>query len=171
MGQTFLPSFALAATSRYMAMTVYDKDFNMLDGVGLPIPTDIILVNPYILKDQKEWWPRKEQMFDFQDTSTGMSMMLGPVGWSSTIYEVTGRAGWTYRIVGICYNSFGQVVSNARCRLFRTVDDAQIAETYSAQNGEYGFGVPDNTTQYYVQGMRNAPAIGGISARTLTGSA
>src|SRR4030042_3678447 len=93
MGTQFLPSFALAATSRYLTRELRDKDFNMLDGVGLPIPTDIILVNPFILKDQKEWWPRKEQMFDFQDASTGLSMMVGPPGWSSVVYEITGGAG------------------------------------------------------------------------------
>ena len=96
--------------------------------------------------------------------------MLGPSGWEHVVHEVNGRAGWTYRIVGICYDSLAQVVSNARCRLFRAVDDAQMAETYSAPNGEYGFGVPDNTTAYYVQAIRDAPAIGGVTARTLTGS-
>mgnify|MGYP001578873605 CR=1 FL=1 len=169
MGQQFLPMFALAATSRYMAPELRDHEFNLLMVAGMPIPTTVVLTNPFMLRDEWGWWPGNVEIMDFACPATGLSLMLGK-GWYPDIYDPTGSSTWTYRIVGVCYDSLGQPVSGARCRLFVAANDRPGAETLSSPAGEYGFGVPDNTTAYYVQAIRDAPAIGGITARTLTGT-
>jgi hypothetical protein len=82
----------------------------------------------------------------------------------------SGVSSFIYRITGYVLDSLGQPVSGARVRMFATADDSFVAETLSDEAGQYSFGAPDATTQFYVVAYRPAPPISGASVHTLVGA-
>jgi len=135
----------------------------------LDVPMAQVYLHPYIDTDPM-WWPGGEPFFDFSDPATGMSLMLGPTGWSPRAYEETGGGSLPYKIMGIAKDAGGLPKAGCTAILRRSYDDVEIARTITNTNGIYGFEVADTTTQYYVEVFQTAPSLGGVSVRTLTGA-
>ena len=167
MGQTFLPSFALAATSRYM-----EKEGRELPPIwgDLSIPMNQIYLHPYVMQDPM-WWPGYKQcLMDFSDPATGLSLMLGPICWNPIAYEETGGGSLPYKIMGVAKDAGGLPKAGCRALLYLSDGDVKIAETITDSNGIYGFEVANTTTQYYVKVFQSNPDMAGVSIRTLTGA-
>jgi hypothetical protein len=113
------------------------------------------------------WWPSSSF---FGDETLGDCTVMPPAMADNRV-DVTGNAGFPYRIRGIAQDSDSVGVGGAKMHLFRTSDDAFQYETVSVgPSGQYDFGTDDNTTQFYVVGYRTGPDIAGTSVNTLTGS-
>ena len=166
MGQTFLPSFALAATSRYMKKESYELPPILND---LAVPRDQIYLHPYIMEDPMQW-PGGQCLMDFSVPETGLSLMLGPTSWNLETYEETGGGSLPYKIMGIAKDAGGLPKAGCTAVLRCSYNDVEIARTITDTNGIYGFEVKDTTTQYYVEVFQIAPSLGGVSVRTLTGA-
>jgi hypothetical protein len=95
-------------------------------------------------------------------TPSNRTVWVEDIRWS-------GSKGYPYFIRGICRDNAGQPVSGAQVNLCRADNDAVAQTTVSGLGGYYGFGVYDQTTQYYVDAFRGPPAIAGATVRTLTG--
>lgn len=164
MGASFLPNMNVSAPCMYLAVELRDRwPFEADD----PIPFDLVKPNAFDNDEVFGRWPTRDKLFGgagFQDPMMGNGWFdVNPV-------EYCGSAHWPYRIIGLAKDQYGNVKSGCRARLFRTSDDMLIAETTTKGDGEYAFGVSDNTTQYYVVIFQASPPLAGISVRTLTGA-
>lgn len=113
-------------------------------------------------------WPtRSGSVFDGADAGnwplSNRHVYIEDIRWS-------GCSNPLYRITGYCYDDVGNPVSGVTCRLVRTIDQVEIARTLSKEDGEYSFGMPDNTTQHGVDAYRESPMVSGGTVRTLVGS-
>jgi hypothetical protein len=76
-----------------------------------------------------------------------------------------------YMIAGVTRNSSGNALASCTVYLFRTSDKAFMGSTTSDSNGNYSFGVSDNTTQYWVDAyLAGSPDVFGRTDNNLTGS-
>lgn len=76
-----------------------------------------------------------------------------------------------YSIVGIVRDSTGTPLSGATVWLFRTSDEAFIAETTSAGDGSFMFPVASTSTEYFLRAhLDGAPRTFGTTDRTLVGA-
>jgi hypothetical protein len=112
-------------------------------------------------------WPTRDKLFGgagFQDALFGE-------GWLDIVpVEITGSSHWLYRIIGTVVNNIAVPVAGLTCTLYRTSDKSVQAVTMTDTNGRYAFGVPDNTTMYYVIASQESPALFAGSVNTLVGS-
>lgn len=135
----------------------------------LDSPMDQIYLHPYVMEDPM-WWPGLEPFFDFNDPSTGLSLMMGPTSWGPRAYEETCGGSLPYKIMGIAKDAAGLPKAGCRALLYLSNGDVKVAETITDPNGIYAFGVADTTTKYYVKVFQESPQLAGISVRTLTGA-
>ena len=131
--------------------------------------------DPVVSEGLNYWPPWTDPMFgqNFQmiDGAGGASRNLLDLAtcWDDRI-RYGGWSNFPYRITGIVQDSGGNPISNAVCSLFRTADDAWQYDCVSKDGGQYDFGVPDTTTNYYIVAYRAGPDIEGTTSNQLTGS-
>lgn len=132
------------------------------------------------------WWP--ESMRDDDVMFSTWAIDPWPVrsgdikGEGAQMFPITNRVTWVedirnsgsnnapYRIAGYVKNSVGVGVGNAVVNLCRSADDVIVDTQRSQPDGLYSFEVYDTTTPYYVEAYQLAPALAGMSVRTLVGA-
>jgi len=113
-------------------------------------------------------WPARSGM-----TSVGDPTLDTPINNRVVFFEdvrYSGSYNWPYYIKGLCLDNGGNPVAGATVELYNALTEYQVGVMSSYSDGTYAFGVSDNTTPYYVIAWRSAPALGGISTRTLVGA-
>lgn len=162
----FLPAFSMMATNPWSCVKE-NKDL-VDECFDLDIPMDQIYLDPYVMENPM-WWPGLEPFFDFSGAD-GISLMMGPTSWAPRAYEETGGGSLPYKIMGIAKDAAGLPKAGCRAILRRSDYDTQVAEMVTNTDGIYAFEVSDTTTLYYVEVFQAAPALAGVSVRTLTGA-
>lgn len=158
-----LPMFAQAATNLWSCQ----KPQKDVVGVWEYEVNDIVIANnPYIQDDPMG---NDSEFFDFSDTSTGISLMMGR-RWYQKVYVEAGGGGLPYKIMGVAKDGAGLPKAGCRALLYLTNGDVKIAEMITNDAGIYAFEVGDTVTQYYVKVFQESPPLAGISVRTLTGA-
>ena len=164
MGQQFLPNLSAVAPAMYLRESLQDRMALEMDD---PVPFHFFDFNPFDLNIRFGRWPKMDKLFGgagFDDAMFGNPWLdIVPV-------EVTGRAGFTYRIVGTVVNNIGTPVAGLTCTLYNTSDKSVQGVTTTNSDGQYGFGVPDASTQYYIIAAQERPALFAGSVNTLVGS-
>ncbi len=132
-----------------------------------PVPWHFVDFNPYDMGLRFARWPGRDMLFGgagFADAMFGNPWLdIVPV-------EVTGTAKFIYRIIGTVVNNIGTPVAGITCTLYKTADKSVQGVTTTNSLGQYGFGVPDSSTQYYIIASQESPAIFAGSVNTLVGS-
>ena len=164
MGQQFLPNLSAVAPGMYLREALQDR---MAMETHDPVPFHFVDFNPYDLDTRFGRWPTRDKLFG----GAGFGDLMFGNPWLDLIpQEVTGRAGFTYRIIGTITNNIGNPVAGLTVTLYRTADNSVQVVTTTNQFGQYGFGVPDNTTNYYIIASQKSPQLYAVSVNTLVGS-
>lgn len=158
-----LPSFAQAATNLWSCQKENKDLVAIWDD---EVSTDLILLHPYVMDNPIE---NDSEIFDFGDSSTGLSFMIGKK-WYQKVYVEAGGGSLPYKIMGIAKDANGLPKAGCRAILRLSYDDTKISETVTNDIGIYAFEVSDTTTQYYVEVFQSSPPLAGVSIRTLTGA-
>lgn len=136
----------------------------------IEVPYTLVDKNPYVMENFEYWFPKTHQN-DLSDGAGGTSLHQGPVCWCpATFYDNTGGGSSIYKIVGIAKDAGGLPKGNCRAILRKSIDNSCVSQCITDSQGIYGFEVPDNTTQYYIEVFQESPPLAGISIRTLTGA-
>jgi hypothetical protein len=164
MGQQFLPNLNGVATTMYLKESLQDRIAMECDD---PVPFHFVDFNPFDRNLRFGRWPTRDVLFG----GSGFADLMFGNPWLDIIpVEITGRAGFTYRIVGTVVNNIGTPVAGLTCTLYKTDDKSVQGVTTTNEFGQYGFGVPDNTTKYYIIAAQESPALFAGSVNTLVGS-
>jgi hypothetical protein len=132
-----------------------------------PVPFHFVDFNPFDMQYRFGRWPTRDKLFG----GAGFADLMFGNPWLDIVpVEVTGRAGFTYRIIGTVVNNIGTPVAGITCTLYKTSDKSVQVVTTTNEFGQYGFGVPDSSTQYYIVASQESPAIFAGSVNTLVGS-
>jgi hypothetical protein len=149
----------------YLTSEVIDRYVLETDN---PVPFHFLRFNPYDDDVFFGRWPTRDKLFGgagFQDSCVNGNPWMDIIP-----TEVTGRAGFTYRIVGTVVNNIGTPVAGLTCTLYKTADKSVQGVTTTNEFGQYGFGVPDASTQFYIIASQESPALFAGSVNTLVGS-
>jgi hypothetical protein len=165
MGQAFLPNLSASGIpTMCLREALQDR---MAMEMNDPVPFHFIDFNPYDMQIRFGRWPTRDKLFGgagFADAMFGNPWLdIVPV-------EVTGTAKFIYRIIGTVVNNIGTPVAGITCTLYKTTDKSVQGVTTTNADGQYGFGVPDNSTLYYIIASQESPAIFAGSVNTLVGS-
>jgi hypothetical protein len=158
-----LPSFSMLGTNLWSCQKE-NKDLVVI--WNDEVSTDLISLHPYVMDNPIE---NDSEFFDFGDTSTGFSFMMGK-RWYQRVYTEAGGGGLPYKIMGVAKDAAGLPKAGCRALLYLSDGDVKIAETVTDDLGIYAFQVSDTVTQYYVKVFQVSPPLAGISVRTLTGA-
>jgi hypothetical protein len=149
----------------YLASDYTDRFALEIDN---PVPYQLLRFSAYADDMCYGRWPTRDKLFGgagFQDSCVNGG------GWLDIVpVEITGKAGWPYRIVGTVVNNIGTPVAGITCTLYKTSDKSVQTVTTTNALGQYGFGVPDNSTLYYIIASQESPAVFAGSVNTLVGS-
>ena len=164
MGQQFLPNLSAVAPGMYLREELQDRMAMETDD---PVPWHFVEFNPFDRNLRFGRWPSRDVLFG----GSGFADAMFGNPWLDTVpQEVTGHSGFIYRIVGTVVNNIGTPVAGLTCTLYKTSDKSVQGVTTTNEFGQYGFGVPDSSTLYYIIAAQESPALFAGSVNTLVGS-
>lgn len=96
---------------------------------------------------------------------------VSPIRGGPSIFRSSPAAYGSRNVAGVTQDSTGAPLGSCIVQLFRTVDDALIAETISDASGHYSFPVQNDDALYYVVAYKaGGPDVAGTTVNTLTGA-